>query len=226
MNETELLEKIAFNVIQGRCVQEDEGLDEGLEGQPAVNELVTEALENEVDPQKIVNDALTGPMTIVGQKFEQGDYLIPDMLASAECVGSAMGILKDRLRKDGVQSKGTVVIATVEGDLHDIGKNIVTILLKGEGYEVVDLGTNVAADRIVASVKDQKATFVGLSALLTTTMENMKIVVDQLAAEGLRDQVKVLIGGAPTSSEFAERIGADAHCSDAFAAIETLRRIG
>ena len=224
MNEAQLLEKIAFNVIQGRVEQGDEGLDEGLEGQPAVMELVQQALEAGIGPKKIVTDSLTSAMEEVGKKFETGDYMIPDMLASAECVGAAMDLLKPELLKDGVESKGKFVIATVAGDLHDIGKNIVAILLKGEGYEVIDLKIDVPTDKIVAAVKEHKAPFLGLSALLTTTMENMGEVIEKLKAEGIRDQVKVLIGGAPTSSEFAKQIGADVHCEDAFQAIEALRR--
>jgi 5-methyltetrahydrofolate--homocysteine methyltransferase len=224
MNETDLLEKIAFNVIQGRVMQEDEGLDEGLEGSPAVTELIEQALDLGINPKKIVTQCLTGSMETVGKNFEAGDFLIPDMLASAECVGAAMDILKSHLLRDGVESKGKFIIATVEGDLHDIGKNIVTILLKGEGYEVVDLGTNVPTDKIVASVKENQAQFLGLSALLTTTMEIMKDVIEALEAQSIRDQVKVLIGGAPTSPDFARRIGADVHCHDAFQAIDALRR--
>jgi 5-methyltetrahydrofolate--homocysteine methyltransferase len=223
MNENEILEKIAFNVIQGRVVQEDEGLTEGLEGQPAVTELVTEAVDGGIDSKKIVVESLTKAMEVVGGKFETGEFLIPDMLASAECVSSAMDILKPHLLKAGMESKGKVVIATVAGDLHDIGKNIVSILLKGEGYEVIDLGTDVPTDKIVEIVKSQNVPFLGLSALLTTTMQSMKEVVEKLTAEGIREDVKVLIGGAPTSVEFARQIGADAHCGDAFQAIDVLK---
>jgi 5-methyltetrahydrofolate--homocysteine methyltransferase len=223
MSETELLEKISFNVIQGRVVSEDEGLDEGLEGQPAVTELVRQAVEAGVNSKKIVVECLTKSMETVGEKFETGEFLIPDMLASAECVGAAMDILKPELLKEGVESKGKFILATVDGDLHDIGKNIVGILLKGEGYDVIDLGTDVSTDKILEAVKTNNAPFVGLSALLTTTMESMKEVIDQAKSQGIRDQIKILIGGAPTSVKFAEEIGADAHCSDAFQAIEVLK---
>jgi 5-methyltetrahydrofolate--homocysteine methyltransferase len=122
-----------------------------------------------------------------------------------------------------VKSKGTFIIATVAGDLHDIGKNIVAIMLKGAGYQIIDLGTDVSADRIIGAVKENQAPFVGLSALLTTTMRVMGDVVRKLEEEGLRDRVKVLIGGAPTSPEFAQEIGADAFCKDAFDAIDVLK---
>ncbi len=223
MDTSELLEKIAFNVIQGRVEAEDEGFDPGLEGQPGVTELVNEALNQNIDPKKILIESLTESMEIVGEKFEQNEYLIPDMLASAECVGVAMDLLSPHLIKAGVESKGRFIIATVKGDLHDIGKNIVAIMLKGAGYDVVDAGTDVSSDLIIDAVKDNQAHFLGLSALLTTTMRNMKDVIEKLKSEGLRDDVKVLIGGAPTSKDFAAQIGADAHCKDAFEALDVLK---
>ena len=225
MSDNGLIEKIAFNVIQGRVEAEDEGFDEGLEGQPAVTELVEQAIEKGVDPGAIVIDGLTAAMEVVGEKFERNEYLIPDMLASAECVGVVMDIMRPHLLKAGVESKGRFVIATVAGDLHDIGKNIVAIMLKGAGYDVIDLGADVTSDTIVAAVKENGASYLGLSALLTTTMWNMEEVVGKLKEAGLRDQVRVLIGGAPTSPTFAEQIGVDAHCKDAFQAIEVLKSV-
>jgi len=225
MDKQELLEKIAFNVVQGRVEAEDEGFDPGLEGQPAVVELVKEALNHGIDPKEIVMESLTRSMEQVGEKFERNEYLIPDMLASAECVGVAMDILSPHLMKAGVESKGKFVIATVAGDLHDIGKNIVAIMLKGAGYGVIDLGTDVSADRIVSAIQENQAKFVGLSALLTTTMRIMEEVVQKLEQAGIRNNVKVLIGGAPTSAEFATQIGADVYCKDAFQAIDTLKSL-
>ena len=223
MDREEFIEKIEYNVIQGRVEAEDEGYDEGLEGQPGVTELVEEGLDKGVDPKSIVLGGLSKAMDVVGAKFEQGEYLIPDMLASAECVGAAMDILGPHLAQAGVESKGKFVIATVAGDLHDIGKNIVAIMLKGAGYEVIDLGSDVASDRIVEAVKEHQAPFLGLSALLTTTMRVMGEVTDKLKEAGVRQGLKVLIGGAPTSPEFADQIGADAHCRDAFQAIDILK---
>jgi 5-methyltetrahydrofolate--homocysteine methyltransferase len=223
MTNNDLVKRIAFNVLQGRVEAEDEGYDEGLEGQPAVTELVREAIEKQVDPKLLVLEGLTDAMNEVGTKFEKGEYLIPDMLASAECVGAAMDILGPRLIDSGIESKGKFVIATVAGDLHDIGKNIVSIMLKGAGYEVIDLGTDVPTERIIEAVRKNQVPYLGISALLTTTMRVMGEVVEAFADAGLRDQVKILIGGAPTSPEFAERIGADAYCKDAFSAIDTLR---
>ncbi len=225
MDEQTILEKIGFNVIQGRVTEEDEGFDEGLEDQPAVTELVEEAIGMNIDAKKIVLTSLTPAMEKVGGKFDSGEYLIPDMLASAECVGAAMDILAPHLAKEGVESKGKFILATVAGDLHDIGKNIVAIMLKGAGFEVMDMGNDISAERIVAEVKSQGAAYLGLSALLTTTMREMGKIVETLKAEGIRDSVKVLIGGAPTSAEFAEEIGADAYCKDAFHAIEVLKQV-
>jgi 5-methyltetrahydrofolate--homocysteine methyltransferase len=225
MNEQELITSIAFNVIQGRVTAEDEGFDEGLEGQPAVSELVEIAIEQGIDPKKIIIQALTGSMEAVGEKFDKGEYLIPDMLASAECVGAAMDLLGPHLAGAGVKSKGTFILATVAGDLHDIGKNIVGIMLKGAGFEVRDLGNDVPVDRIVAQVKERGAAYLGLSALLTTTMREMGTVIKALNEVGLRDKVRVLIGGAPTSEAFAQQIGADAYCRDAFHAIEILKQM-
>jgi 5-methyltetrahydrofolate--homocysteine methyltransferase len=223
MNDQELIEKIAFNIIQGRVQAEDEGYDEGLEGQPAVTELVQQAIDRNIDAKKIVLEALTGAMETVGAKFDQGEYLIPDMLASAECVGAAMDLLAPRLAEAGVQSKGRFVLATVSGDLHDIGKNIVAIMLKGAGFKVIDLGNDVNVQRIIDAVKESNAQYLGLSALLTTTMRKMGSVIKALEEVDLRDKVRVLIGGAPTSDAFAREIGADAYCRDAFHAIEILR---
>ena len=225
MNEQLLLEKIMFNVIQGRVAVHDEGFDDGMDGQPGVTELVKEAIDRRLSPKSIVLNGLTGAMEVVGEKFDQGTYLIPDMLASAECVGAAMDILSPHLVKAGVKSKGKFIIATVAGDLHDIGKNIVSIMLKGAGYEVVDLGADVATDQIIEAVRDHQAPFLGLSALLTTTMRVMGDVIAGLKREGLRDTVTVFIGGAPTSQEFANRIGADTHCKDAFEAIAVLKTL-
>ncbi len=225
MDKQDLLEKIAFNLIQGRLESEDEGFDPGLEGRPGVTELVQEALDQSIDPKDIVVASLTKSMETVGEKFEKKEYLIPDMLASAECVGAAMDIMAPHLTKAGVESKGRVVIATVSGDLHDIGKNIVAIMLKGAGYDVIDLGTDVSVDRICEAVKENHASFIGLSALLTTTMRGMEDVIVRLKEDGLREGIKVLIGGAPTSAEFAAQIGADAYCKDAFQAIDLLKGI-
>ena len=161
-------------------------------------------------------------MHVVGEKFATKEFFIPDMLASAEAVGEAMDILKPYLEASDVVTKGKFTIVTVKGDIHDIGKNIVAILLRGAGYEVNDLGINVPAEKIVEVVKEDSPDFLGLSALLTTTMLVMGEVIEALKENGLRDKVKVLIGGAAVSEEYAREIGADAYCVDGFHAIKVL----
>jgi 5-methyltetrahydrofolate--homocysteine methyltransferase len=209
------------NVIQGRMTEEDEGIDDSLTG-PGVVELTQMALDKNIPPKEIIADGLTAGMEIVGDKFNAKEYYVPDMLASAEAVSAAMDILKPLLEASDIKSKGKFAIVTVKGDIHDIGKNIVAILLKGAGYEVEDLGIDVATEKIVDYVRENKPEFLGLSALLTTTMLVMGEVIEALKAVGLRDTVKVLIGGAAVSEEFAREIGADAYCSDGFHAVRVL----
>lgn len=210
------------NVIQGRGVSDDEGIDEDMMGKPGVVELTQLALESNIALELIIKQGLTEGMQVVGDRFASKEYFIPDMLASAEAVSKAMDILRPHLEKAGVASKGKFVIATVKGDLHDIGKNIVAILLRGSGYEVKDLGIDVPTKKIVKVVKDCQPDFLGLSALLTTTMVAMGEIIEALKESGLRDKVKVLVGGAAVSEEFAQEIGADAYCMDGFHALEVL----
>jgi len=210
------------NVIQGRKTQDDEGIEEGMAGTPGVLELTQMALEKKISPEAIITQALTAGMQIVGEKYSKKEYFIPDMLASAEAVGAAMDILKPHLEASNIETKGKFVIATVKGDIHDIGKNIVSILIKGAGYEVHDLGIDVPTEKIVEAIKKDKPDFLGLSALLTTTMLAMGEVIEALKKDSLRDKVKVLIGGAAVSDEYAKEIGADAYCIDGFEAIKVL----
>lgn len=219
----EILQKIKDNVIQGRLEKEDEGIEGDMAGQPGVLDLVKQAIEQKLKAKDILIDGLTAGMEEVGKLYEAGEYLIPDMLAAAECVGSSMDLLEPLLKESGAVDQGCFVIATVEGDLHDIGKNIVATMLKGSGYRVKDLGSGVPAADIVQAVRDNDADYLGLSALLTTTMPHMRETVEKLAAEGLRGRVKILIGGAPTSEEFVSSIGADSYCRDAFDAINKLK---
>lgn len=220
--ENDIVARIKENVVQGRRTAEDEGIDDDLSGTPGVLELLEEALAKSIPPAKIISDGLTAGMQIVGDKFTRKEYFIPDMLASAEAVGAAMDVLKPHLLVGDNQSKGKFAIATVKGDIHDIGKNIVAILLRGAGYEVHDLGIDVPTETIVSFVKKERPQYLGLSALLTTTMLSMQDAIKALEAEGIRDQVKVLIGGAAVSEDYAREIGADAYCSDGFEAIKVL----
>lgn len=220
-----ILDLIQENVIQGRITKEDEGLDEGMVGKPGVSELIEEALMQGIEVKDIINNGLTKGMEIVGQKFEAEEFYIPDMLASAEAVGVAMEILEPQLVRSGISAKGKVILATVQGDLHDIGKNIVAILLKGAGYTVKDLGNNISPQDIVNAVKTEQPQFLGLSALLTSTMMNMKDVMQALIDNGLRDNVKVIVGGAPVSEEFAKSIGADGYGADGFQAVAVVESL-
>jgi 5-methyltetrahydrofolate--homocysteine methyltransferase len=210
------------NVIQGRRTADDEGVDEGMSGKPGVLELTQSALEKNIPPEAIITEGLTAGMQVVGEKFATKEYFIPDMLASAEAVGAAMDILKPLLEASSVETKGKFAIATVKGDIHDIGKNIVAILLKGAGYEVEDLGADVPTEKIIDVVREEEPDYLGLSALLTTTMVVMGEVIETLKENGLRDKVRVLIGGAAVSKEYAQEIGADAYCVDGFEAIKVL----
>ena len=218
----DIIAKIKENVIQGRKTKDDVGIDDSLAGTPGVVELMQQALESDVSPQVVITEGLTAGMEVVGEKFSTKEYFIPDMLASAEAVGAAMDILKPVLESADVKTKGKFAIATVKGDIHDIGKNIVAILLKGVGYEVHDLGIDVPTEKVVEFVKEEKPGYLGLSALLTTTMTEMGVVIKALEETKLRSGVKVLIGGAAVSDEFAREIGADAYCIDAFAAVKVL----
>jgi len=210
------------NVIQGRKTTEDEGVALNMTGTPGVLELTQSALEQKGSPETVITQGLTAGMQVVGEKFATREYFIPDMLASAEAVGGAMDILKPYLEAANIATKGKFVIATVKGDIHDIGKNIVSILLKGAGYDVDDLGIDVPVEKIIEVVREDNPDFLGLSALLTTTMVAMGEIVGALKKNNIRDKVKVLIGGAAVSAEYAQEIGADAYCADGFDAIRIL----
>ncbi len=217
----DILARMKQNVIQGRKTADDEGIDENLTG-PGVLELTQQAIEAGLPPDQIITEGLTSGMEIVGQKFSTKEYFIPDMLASAEAVGEAMDLLKPVLEASDVPTKGKFAIVTVKGDIHDIGKNIVAILLKGAGYQVDDLGIDIPTDKIVEYVKEKKPNYLGLSALLTTTMVVMKDVIDALTEAGIRANVKVFVGGAAVSEEYAKEIGADAYALDGFDAVAKL----
>lgn len=218
----DILALLKENVIQGRRTKDDEGVDGNMVGTPAVLELTQLVLERDIAPEIIIKQSLTAGMQVVGDKFATKEYFIPDMLASAEAVSGAMDILKPYLDESSTMTRGKFAIATVKGDIHDIGKNIVTILLKGAGYEVKDLGIDASPEKIVKVVREYKPDFLGLSALLTTTMVAMGKTIEALKENGLRDKVKVLVGGAAVSEEYAQEIEADAYCVDGFHAIRVL----
>jgi 5-methyltetrahydrofolate--homocysteine methyltransferase len=191
----------------------------------AAVELTREALEGSVDPQSLIDGAMIPAMGEVGRRFEEEEYFVPELLLSARAMKSALELISPLLSETGASSKGCIVIGTVKGDLHDIGKNLVSAMLEGAGFEVVDLGSDVSPEKFVAAVEEKGANLVGLSALLTVTMPSMKSTIEALEAAGLRDRVKVLVGGAPLSTEHAEAIRADAYADNATAAVRAAHEL-
>lgn len=180
---------------------------------------VQEALDEGADPQELLSNALISAMAEVGRLFEEGEYFVPEMLISARAMKGAMAILKPHLQGGESQFAGKVVIGTVKGDLHDIGKNLVSLMLEGAGFQVVDLGADVSVEKFVESVRTANANILAMSALLTTTMVNMKGVIAAVEEAGLRDKVKIIIGGAPVTDSYAKQIGADGYAPDASRAV-------
>jgi methylmalonyl-CoA mutase cobalamin-binding domain/chain len=172
-------------------------------------------------PQRVLNDALVEGMRIVGIDFRDGILFVPEVLQAANAMKAGMAVLRPLLAETGAQIIGRVVIGTVKGDIHDIGKNLVGMMLEGAGFEVVDIGINNDVNAYIAALEEAEPDILGMSALLTTTMPYMKVVIDGLAERGLRDRYIVLVGGAPVNEEFARVVGADAYCRDAAAAAET-----
>jgi 5-methyltetrahydrofolate--homocysteine methyltransferase len=197
-----------------------------VEGDNAsVQQHVQEALGSGVSASAILNEGLIPAMAEVGRLFEEGEYFVPEMLISARAMKGAMATLKPYLLQGEVKYAGKVVIGTVKGDLHDIGKNLVSLMLEGAGFQVTDLGSDVTAEKYIASVKETGSNIVAMSALLTTTMVNMKATITALEEAGLRDQVKVMIGGAPVTDSFAKQIGADGYAPDASRAVAVARAL-
>jgi 5-methyltetrahydrofolate--homocysteine methyltransferase len=180
-----------------------------------VKELVREALDQGVLAREILDKGLVPGMDIVGEKMENGDMFIPEVLMSAKAMSAAVEILKPLLGDEGLTAAGKVVIGTVKGDLHDIGKNLVVLMLESAGFEVYNLGVDIAPEEFARAVQEKGADLLGLSALLTTTMPMMKKTIDAVVESGLRDSVKVIVGGAPVNQKFADEIGADGYASDA-----------
>ncbi len=223
MSKDELLAKLEHSIVMGHLDADDEGFDGTMEGTPGTLELLEEALKAEIEPGVLV-ESFRVAMGKVGQLFEAEEYNLADMLASAECVGKAMEIIGPALQAVSHSTKGKFLIATVEGDLHDIGKNIVATMLKGAGYQVKDLGIDVPAATILQEIRAYKPDYVGLSALLTSTMVEMEHVVRLIKEENIPG-LKVFIGGAPTSQEFADKIGADYYCRDVREALDKLEEV-
>jgi len=191
-----------------------------MEGQSeAVQSKVQAALDAGIAAADILNEGMISAMAEVGRLFEEGEYFVPEMLIAARAMQAGLALLKPHLVDSGVKAVGKVVIGTVKGDLHDIGKNLVAMMLEGAGFEVVDLGTDVSPEKFVAAARANNAQIVAMSALLTTTMPGMKATIEALNTSGLRDRVKVMIGGAPVTQDYANLIGADGYSSDASRAV-------
>jgi corrinoid protein of di/trimethylamine methyltransferase len=208
---TETLDRIKQAIVAGKTKE--------IEG------LVRAAIDDKVDPGRIINDALIEGMDVVGKKFAEGELFVPEMLIAALAMQKGLAIIKPLLKGEDSKSKGTVIIGTVKGDLHDIGKNLVAMMLEGAGFEVIDLGVNQSVDAFVDKVAEIKPDILGLSALLTTTMPEMQNVISLMRERGLRSSVKVMVGGAPLDTRFAEKIGADGYAKDAAGAVQLARNL-
>lgn len=187
--------------------------------------LVEAALKDDGDPREILNSGLIQGMDVVGDKMESGDMFIPEVLMSAKCMSAALELLKPLLKESEIDGPKKVIIGTVKGDLHDIGKNLVQMMLGSSGFEVIDLGVDAAPDVFVQAAKEHKAEIVALSALLTTTMPMMKQTIDALVESGVRDTIKIIIGGAPVTQSFADEIGADGFAADAGSATKLAKTL-
>ena len=176
-------------------------------------------------PSRVLNDALVAGMTIVGVDFRDGILFVPEVLMAANAMKAGMAILRPLLAETGAEPVGKAVIGTVKGDIHDIGKNLVAMMWEGAGFEVIDIGINCPVEKYLEALEEHKPDILGMSALLTTTMPYMKVVIDTLKEQGIRDDFLVLVGGAPLNEEFGEAVGADAYCRDAAVAVETAKAI-
>jgi 5-methyltetrahydrofolate--homocysteine methyltransferase len=207
----DILQKMASSLYAG----EDE----------EVAELVQEALDQGLAPAEILSSGLIAGMDEVGKDFKAGDLFVPEVLIAARAMSAGMDVLRPLLAESDVSSAGKFVIGTVKGDLHDIGKNLVKMMLEGAGFETIDLGTDVEPAAFVDAVREHRPNFVGMSALLTTTMVNMKTTIEALEEAGLREGIKIMVGGAPVTDPFAREIGADAYAPDAASAVDVARSL-
>jgi 5-methyltetrahydrofolate--homocysteine methyltransferase len=195
--------------------------DETLLGNaPEVLSMTHQALEMGMEPQSLLFDSLIPALEEVGARFERGDYFVPEMLIAGRAMAGAMEVLRPLLAETGVQTIGKFLMGTVKGDVHDIGKNLVNIMLEGAGFEVIDLGVQVAPEKFVEKIQEHKPDIVGFSAFLTTTMPMFKANLNALEKAGLRDQVIVMVGGAPVTQEYADAVGADGYAPDASATVK------
>lgn len=207
----ELLAKLADAVITGNA--------------PKAKELTEQALSDGITASDVVNRGLLAGMSVVGERFKANEYYIPEVLLSARAMKTSLALVQPLLAASNYEPVGTVVLGTVKGDLHDIGKNLVCMMLEGAGFKVVDLGVDVSPEQFIGAAQQHGAQIIALSALLTTTMVNMRGTLETLQAAGLRDQVKVLVGGAPVTQRWADEIGADGFAPDAASAVDVAREL-
>lgn len=206
----ELLQNISENLQKGKM--------------PEVVSLTKQAVSEGLDPSDILDGLLDG-MGIIGEKFKRNEVFVPEVLIAARAMNGGLDVIKPLLEEQGVDPVGKVIIGTVKGDLHDIGKNLVRMMMVGAGLEVIDLGVDVSPEKYIAAVEENNPDIIAMSALLTTTMPNMKLVIDALEEKGLRDKVKVMIGGAPVTDNYAQEIGADRYTADAATAAEVAKEL-
>jgi 5-methyltetrahydrofolate--homocysteine methyltransferase len=191
----------------------------------AAKELTEKALAENIPAKTILDDALIPGMMVVGEKFKNNEYYVPEVLIAARAMYAALDLLRPILSQSDIEPIGTVVIGTVKGDLHDIGKNLVRMMLEGGGFRVIDLGVDVAPEKFIEAIKEHNAQILAMSALLTTTMPSMKVTIDALKEAGLRDKVKVMVGGAPVTQQWADEIGADGYAPDAASAVDKAKEL-
>ena len=216
-----------FCIAEGCFVSITDEISENLQkGRlKAVKELVQKAIDEGEGPEKILNDGLMAGMNVIGEKFKNNEVYVPEVLVAARAMNAGVQLLKPLLIKDGVKAKGRVCIGTVRGDVHDIGKNLVKMMMEGKGLEVIDLGTDVAPETFISTAVENKCDIICCSALLTTTMGVMGEVVECARKAGIRDNVKIMVGGAPITQEFCDAIGADCYTSDAASAADAAVRL-
>ncbi len=206
-----VLEDLSASVISGNAAKTEE--------------FTTSALSSGMAPVDVLTKGLIAGMNVVGAKFKNNEFYVPEVLIAARAMKAGMKILRPKLAETGIKPEARFVVGTVKGDLHDIGKNLVAMMMEGAGFEVIDLGVDVTPDKFVDAIKTNNAELIGMSALLTTTMLNMKDTITALNSSGLRDKVKVLVGGAPLTQSFSDEIGADGYAPDAASAVDLARQL-
>ena len=211
MTHEEILQKLYDDTLVGNA--------------PSVKELVEQGLEDDLEPSSMLYDALIPSLEEVGARFERGDFFVPEMLIAGRAMAGALDRLRPLLAETGAQTVGTFLMSTVKGDVHDIGKNLVNIMLEGAGFHVIDLGVQVSPEKVVAGVLEHKPDIVGFSAFLTTTMPMFKANINALEKAGLRQQVVVMVGGAPVTQEYADAVGADGYAADASATVKKAKEL-